>query len=254
MLLAYDVGNTHIVAGLYKEDELIANWRIATEREKTEDELAVVFNQLFKMNGYNLKDIDKVIISSVVPEIMYSLEHMADKYCNTQAMIVGPGTKTGINILYDNPKEVGADRIVNSIAAIKKYGQPLIVVDFGTATTFDAINSNGDYLGGAILPGIKISQNALFEKASKLTRVELIKPKRVIAKNTIESIQSGIIFGYAGSVEYIVEKMKQEMKGNPKVIATGGLANLIETAAPCIDVVDKFLTLDGLKYIFELNR
>lgn len=254
MLLAFDVGNTNTVFGLYKNDNLIDYWRIATLRSRTEDELIVLITQLFQMKGYTLDEVDDVIISSVVPQIMYSLEHMAKKYCNVEAMIVGTGLKSGINIKYDNPKEVGADRIVNAVAGTKKYGNGLIIVDFGTATTFDAIGSNGDYLGGAILPGIKISQDALFKNAAKLTRVELIKPNRVIAKNTVESVQAGIIYGYAGSVEYIVKRMKEEMGYDVKVIATGGLANLIETEAESIDTVDKFLTLDGLKYIYKLNR
>jgi len=254
MLLAFDVGNTNIVFGLYKNDKLIENWRISTLRTRTEDELAILIGQLFKMKGYTLEDIDNVIISSVVPQVMYSLEHMAKKYCKVEAMVVGSKLKSGINIKYDNPKEVGADRIVNSVAGIKKYGNGLIIVDFGTATTFDAISDKGEYLGGAILPGIKISQDALFRNAAKLTRVELIKPKKVIGKTTVESIQSGIIYGYAGSVEYIVNKMKKEMGYDVKVIATGGLATLIESESEVIDLIDKFLTLDGLNYIYRLNR
>jgi type III pantothenate kinase len=254
MLLAFDVGNTNTVFGLYRDGILIDNWRISTLRSRTEDELIVLINQLFKMKGYKLLDVKDVIISSVVPQVMYSLEHMASKYCDVEALVVGTGLKSGINIKYDNPKEVGADRIVNAVGGINKYGHGLIIVDFGTATTFDAISDKGEYLGGAILPGIKISQDALFKNAAKLTRVELVKPKRVIAKTTVESVQAGIIYGYAGSVEYIVEKMKEEMGYDVKVIATGGLANLIESEAKSIDVIDKFLTLDGLNYIYRLNR
>ncbi|MEA1975309.1 MAG: type III pantothenate kinase [Bacillota bacterium] len=254
MLLAFDVGNTNTVFGLYKDGRLIDNWRISTLRSRTEDELIVLINQLFKMKSYELAEVNDVIISSVVPQVMYSLEHMASKYCNVEALVVGTGLKSGINIKYDNPKEVGADRIVNAVGGINKYGNGLIIVDFGTATTFDAISDKGEYLGGAILPGIKISQDALFKSAAKLTRVELVKPKRVIAKTTVESVQAGIIYGYAGSVEYIVKKMKEEMGYNVKVIATGGLANFIESEAKVIDVIDKFLTLDGLNYIYKLNR
>jgi type III pantothenate kinase len=254
MLLAFDVGNTNTVFGLYKEDKLIDYWRISTSRSRTEDELAVLINQLFKMNGYKLGDVEAVIISSVVPQIMYSLEHMASKYCMVEALVVGAGLKSGVNIKYDNPKEVGADRIVNAVGGINKYGYGLIIVDFGTATTFDAISNKGEYLGGAIFPGVKISQDALFKNAAKLTRVELVKPKRVIAKTTVESVQAGIIYGYAGSVEYIVKKMKEEMGYDIKVIATGGLASLIESEAESIDIIDKFLTLDGLNYIYKLNR
>lgn len=254
MLLAFDVGNTNTVFGIYEKNKLLDYWRISTIKGKTEDELIVLIKQLLNMKGYELESINRVIISSVVPQVMYSLEHMADKYCGVKAMIVGPGIKSGINIKYDNPKEVGADRIVNSVGALKKYGKGLIIVDFGTATTFDVVSDKGAYLGGAILPGIKISQDALFRKAAKLTRVELVKPKKVIAKNTVESIQSGIIYGYAGSVKNIVEQMKKELPYDVKVIATGGLANLIGEVAESIDVIDKFLTLDGLKFIHDLNR
>ncbi|MGM0379745.1 MAG: type III pantothenate kinase [Bacillota bacterium] len=254
MLLAFDVGNTNTVFGIYEKDKLLDYWRISTTKGKTEDELIVLIKQLLNMKDYKLESVNRVIISSVVPQVMYSLEHMADKYCGVKAMIVGPGIKSGINIKYDNPKEVGADRIVNSVGALKKYGKGLIIVDFGTATTFDVVSDKGAYLGGAILPGIKISQDALFRKAAKLTRVELVKPKKVIAKNTVESIQSGIIYGYAGSVKNIVERMKKELPYDVKVIATGGLANLIGEVAESIDVIDKFLTLDGLKFIHDLNR
>lgn len=255
MLLAFDVGNTNIVLGVYKGDQLLTTWRMSTDKSKSADEIGIFVDQLFRYEGLSLADVQDVIISSVVPTIMYSLQHMAQKYCNKDAIVVGPGVKTGMNIKYDNPKQVGADRIVNAVAAIKKYGGPAIVVDFGTATTFCAITEKNEYLGGAIMPGIKISSDALFDKAAKLTRVELVKPDTVICKNTTASIQSGVIYGYVGSVDYLVKRMKTEL-GWPDchVVATGGLASLISSESETIEVVDKFLTLDGLNLIYQMNR
>jgi len=255
MLLAFDVGNTNIVLGVYKDGVLTNHWRISTDKSKTSDELGMLVNQLFEYEGLRLKDVTDVIISSVVPTIMYSLQHMALKFCNRQAIVVGPGIKTGINIKYDNPRQVGADRIVNAVAAYDKYGGPVIVVDFGTATTFCAISEKCEYLGGIISPGIKISSDALFDRAAKLPRVELNKPEKVICRNTIESIQSGIIYGYVGLVDYIVNRMKTELKrDNIKVVATGGLAGLIATESKTIETVDRFLTLEGLRLIYEMNK
>lgn len=255
MLLTFDVGNTNIVMGLFEKNELIANWRMATEHNRSADEIGIFITQLFNHDHYDIKDVENIIISSVVPHVMYSLTHMAQKYFGLEAMVIGPGIKTGMNIKYDNPRQVGADRIVNGVGAYKKYGGPLIVVDFGTATTFCAINEKCEYLGGAILPGIKISADALFERAAKLTRVEITKPDRVICKNTTQSIQSGILYGYVGSVEYIVMKMKEELGiDDVKVVATGGLSTLIATESKCIDVVDKNLTLDGLNIIYQMNK
>ncbi|MBN2797062.1 MAG: type III pantothenate kinase [Clostridia bacterium] len=255
MLLAVDVGNTNIVLGLFKEDELIQNWRISTDKSKTADEIGMLINQLFAYNHLDLSMVTDVIISSVVPSIMYSLQHMASKYCGSEAIVIGPGIKTGINVKYDNPKQVGADRIVNAVAGFKKYGGPLIIVDFGTATTFCAINEKNEYLGGTIAPGIKISSDALYQNAAKLTKVELVKPDRVICKNTNESIQSGVILGYVGLVEYIVKRMKKELNApDAKVIATGGLAYMISEESECIDVIDRMLTLEGLLYIYKMNK
>ncbi len=255
MLLAFDVGNTNIVLGVYKDEELIRYWRMSTDKSKTSDELGMLVNQLFQYEGLNLKDVTDVIISSVVPTIMYSLQHMAYKFCDKDAIVVGPGIKTGINIKYDNPRMVGADRIVNAVSAFHKYGGPLVVVDFGTATTFCAISEKCEYLGGIISPGIKISSDALFQRAAKLPRVELAKPRKVICKNTIQSMQSGIIYGYVGLVDYLVERMKDELRNKKvKVIATGGLATLISSESKTIDHVDKFLTLEGLRLIYEMNR
>jgi type III pantothenate kinase len=255
MLLAFDVGNTNIVVGVFKDNELIIDWRMSTDKSKSADELGMFMMQLFSYEGIFVDKIEDVIISSVVPTIMYSLQHMAIKYFKKEAIVIGPGIKTGMNIKYDNPKQVGADRIVNGVAAYKKYSGPIIVVDFGTATTFCAINDKCEYLGGSIMPGIKVSSDALFNKAAKLTRVELIKPNKLICKNTTQSIQSGVIYGYVGSVEYIVNRMKDELGWpNAKVIATGGLATLIAEETNKIDVVDKYLTLEGLSIIHQMNK
>jgi len=255
MLLTFDVGNSNIVMGVYREDTLITNWRMATDYSKSADEIGIFIHQLFAHEKLDVNEVKDIIISSVVPHVMYSLQHMTQKYFNRDAIIIGPGIKTGMNIKYDNPRQVGADRIVNAVAGLKKYGGPLIIVDFGTATTFCAITEKSEYLGGAILPGIKISADALYERAAKLTRVELIKPDHVICKNTSQSIQAGIIYGYVGSVDYIVEKMKEELgNGEIKVIATGGLSTLIASESSQIEIVDKFLTLDGLNLIYHMNK
>lgn len=258
MILLVDVGNTNIVLGVYENNKYLASWRISTDAKKTSDEYAIQVMQLFSMSGLDHNLVEGVILSSVVPNIMYSLEHMIRKCFRMDPIIVGPGIKTGINIKYDNPKEVGADRIVNAVAAHEIYKRSLIIIDFGTATTFCAVTKNGDYLGGNICPGIKISADALFERAAKLPRIELEKPKTVICKNTVSSMQAGIIYGYIGQVGYIVSKMKQEMKAlgeeEPMVLATGGLAKLIASESKIIDKIDNELTLEGLKIIYEKNR
>ena len=258
MILVLDVGNTNIVLGVYDEKKLICDWRLSTDSRKTADEYGIQVTQLLFQGKIDLDKIEGVIISSVVPNIMYSLEHMIRKYFKVNPIVVGPGVKTGINIKYDNPKEVGADRIVNAVAAHELYNRPLIIIDFGTATTFCAVRKNGDYLGGTICPGIKIASDALFERAAKLPRVELVKPGTVICKNTVSSMQAGIIYGYIGQVEYIVAKMKKEMEDlgeeNPLVVATGGLAKLISSEAKCIEKIDSYLTLEGLRVIYEKNK
>jgi type III pantothenate kinase len=258
MVLVIDVGNTNIVLGVFEDEELIVDWRLSTDSKKTADEFGIQAIQLFLQNKLEPSDVEGVIISSVVPDIMYSLEHMIRKYFEIDPIIVEPGVKTGINIKYDNPKEVGADRIVNAVAAHEIYKGALILIDFGTATTFCAVSKNGDYLGGVICPGMKIAAEALYEKAAKLPRVELIKPSGIICKNTISSMQSGIIYGYIGQVDYIVAKMKSEMKelgeSNPSVVATGGLAKLITEGSKSIDIIDPILTLKGLKIIYEKNK
>ncbi|MBB6632404.1 type III pantothenate kinase [Clostridium algidicarnis] len=258
MVLLIDVGNTNIVLGVFDKDNLIADWRLSTDTKKTSDEYGIEILQLFLYSDLEYKQIKGVIISSVVPNIMYSLEHLIRKYFKLEPIIVGPGIKTGINIKYDNPKEVGADRIVNAVAAHYEYKRAIIIIDFGTATTFCAVNKNGDYLGGTICPGIKISSEALFERAAKLPRIELVKPNSIIGKNTITSMQAGVIYGYVGQVKYVVSKMKKEMmdlgEDEPFVIATGGLATLISEEAKCIDKIDHLLTLKGLNIIYKKNE
>lgn len=217
MLLVIDVGNTNIVFGVFKGKKLLYDWRIATEKDRTSDEYGLLFEQIFKYHGLCPKDVEDVIISSVVPTLMHTLSAMSIKYFDREPIVVGPGVKTGMNIRYDNPREVGADRIVNAVAGYEKYGGPLIIVDFGTAITFCAISKGGDYLGGAITPGIKISSEALFLRTAKLPKVELSKPDTVIGKNTVNSIQSGLVYGYIGLVDYIIERMKEEMKEEGEV-------------------------------------
>jgi len=255
MVLVIDVGNTNIVLGIYEGKKLVNFWRVKTDAEKTSDEYGMIINQLFELQGFQFSDIEAIVICSVVPPIMYTLDHMARKYFGSEPLIVGPGIKTGINIKYDNPKEVGADRIVNAVAAYELYGGPLIIVDFGTATTYCAVSKNGEYLGGAISPGVRISMDALFERTAKLPRVELVKPDTVICKNTISSIQSGVIYGYVGQVDYIVTRMKKELGDmDAKVIATGGLSKLIASESETIDIVNGLITLEGLRIIYERNR
>jgi type III pantothenate kinase len=255
MILAIDVGNSKISLGVYKNDQLIHHWKMETEKNKTADEYAMHLYAFFNYEGLSFNDIRGIIISSVVPPIMHILEEMCRKYFHVKPLVVGPGVKTGLNIKCDNPREVGTDRIVNAVAAVHEYGtKPLIVVDFGTAITFSYINEKGHYMGGAIAPGVTISLDALFTKASKLPRVELAKPVDVIEKNTIASIQSGIFYGFLGLVEGIVNRMKEHSDNDPLVIATGGLAEFFSNETPVIDIVDKFLTLKGLYIIYKRNQ
>jgi type III pantothenate kinase len=256
MLLAIDVGNSNTVLGLYDKDTLLHDWRVRTEVDSTVDEYGMLILNLYRTAEINLKTIKSVkdiIISCVVPPMLNILEPLCEKYFKIKPLIVGPGIKTGMPIYYDNPREVGADRIVNAVAAHEKYEDNLIIVDFGTATTFDYVTKKGEYMGGCIAPGIIISSEALFERASKLPRVEFSRPKSIIAKDTVSSIQAGIMFGYAGLVDGIVGRMKAEAKSTATVIATGGVAKNIAPETKSIDVVDNMLTLEGLRIIYSRN-
>ncbi len=254
MLLVIDIGNSNTVLGLFSGSALVKNWRIATDKTRTEDEYAVLIDRLFGMSQVSFKDVGDVIIACVVPPLLNVFVSLCHTYLDKKPYVVGPGIKTGMPIHYDNPKEVGADRIVNAVGAYEKYHRSLIVVDFGTATTFDYISSRGEYLGGAIAPGVAISAEALFQRASKLPRVDLARPPQVIAKNTVGSMQSGIIYGYVGLVDGIVARMKKEADETSLVVATGGLASLIAADSKTIDEVEPMLTLDGLRIIYLRNK
>lgn len=254
MLLCIDVGNTNIVLGIFQNNTLLKNWRIRTERDMTSDELGMLVNNLFLPAHLEVESITDVIISCVVPPLLSAFREFCHLLFDREPIIVGPDLNMGMPINYDNPREVGADRIVNAIAAYHKYRTGLIVVDFGTATTFDYISPEGNYEGGAIAPGILISAEALFQKASKLPRVEIFaKPKTVIAKETMSSINSGLIYGYAGLVDGIVDRIKKQTGFDLTVVATGGLASLMQSEAKSIDHVEEFLTLEGLKILYGLN-
>lgn len=253
MILTLDVGNSNIFIGLYNDGQLVNNWRIATDKNKTSDEYGVILMNLFAAAGYGLADVESIIISSVVPSVMRSLKEMTGNYFEADLLTVGPGIKTGINIRTDNPKEVGSDRIVNAVAAKAKYPPPLIIVDFGTATTICAVSAEGSYLGGAIAPGIEISTEALFNKADKLPKIEVNKPLKAIGKNTEDSLKSGIYFGFIGQVEGLIARFKEELGENTMVIGTGGFVKEIGYEIEEIDVIDEYLTLDGLYHIGKIN-
>ena len=254
MLLVIDVGNSNTVVGLYERDELLNHWRVRTVADHTIDEYGMLILNLYKTSKVGSRPINSIIISCVVPSMLNILEPLCKKYFHLTPLIVGPGIRTGMPIYYDNPKEVGADRVVNAVAAHEKYPGDLIIVDFGTATTFDYITKKGEYMGGCIAPGVVIASHALFEKASKLPPVELSRPKSVVAKDTISSMQAGIMFGYAGLVDGIVNRIKKEIKTEATVIATGGLAEVIAPETSTIDFVDEMLTLEGLRIIFLRNK
>jgi type III pantothenate kinase len=254
LLLVIDVGNSNIVLGIYDNDRLVKDWRISTDKAKTADEYGILVHDLLRLAGIGFTDIKDIIISSVVPALTGVLDRLSRQYFGFRPQVVGPGIKTGMPIHYDNPKEVGADRIVNAIAGYEKYRTSLIIVDFGTATTFDYVNGKGEYCGGAIAPGLMISMDALFQKAAKLPRVEIVKPPGIIARNTVNSMQAGIFYGYVGLVDEIVGRMKRESKDKPKCIATGGLAGLIAPESKTIEAVEEYLTLEGLRILYQRNR
>ncbi|HEY4745002.1 MAG TPA: type III pantothenate kinase [Desulfuromonadaceae bacterium] len=254
MLLVIDVGNSNIVLGIYEGAHRVRNWRLSTDKSRTSDEYAVLLHSLFSQAGLGFASVSAAIISSVVPPLTGVMEAIAHDFFRLTPYVVGPGIKTGMPIQYDNPREVGADRIVNAVAGYEKHHCALVIVDFGTATTFDYVNAKGEYCGGAIAPGLAISLEALFQRASKLPRVDIAKPPQIIAKNTVNSMQAGVFYGYVGLVDGIVSRIKAESPDSPRVIATGGLANLIAPDSTTIEEVDDFLTLDGLRILYERNR
>jgi len=254
LLLVIDVGNSNIVLGIYDGEILRRHWRVSTDKSRTSDEYGIMLQSLFSLASISFSQVKAIIISSVVPPLTGVLDALCRDFFSLPPYIVGPGIKTGMQIQYDNPREVGADRIVNAVAGYEKYRSSLIIVDFGTATTFDYVNVKGDYCGGAIAPGLAISLEALFQRASKLPRVDICRPPHSIAKNTVNSMQSGIYYGYVGLVDGIVERIRQESKEQPRVIATGGLAVLIAPESKTIDEVDELLTLNGLRILYERNR
>ena len=254
MIICLDVGNTNIKYALFEGEELIMSFRVATEHKKTSDEYGGQLISILANNGVSPAQIDGGIISSVVPPLDYTLERMLKTYLKFTPLVLGPGLKTGLNLKVDNAREVGADRVVNNVSAVKKYGTPLIIIDFGTATTFNAINEKGEFIGGVIAPGIKGSLDSLVNGTAKLPRVEIEKPARVIGTNTVTNMQSGIVYGFAGLVEFIVKKMKREMGcEGVTTVATGGFSEIIAKEISCIDKVDKLLTLEGLRYLYYLN-
>lgn len=255
MLLAFDVGNTNLTLGLYDGERRVHGWRLETVHTRTDDEYGLLVRQLLNGDGWAPKDVHAVIVASVVPVLTGTIEGMSRRLFGLDPMVVGPGLKTGMPIKYNPPKDVGADRIVNAVAAYARYKTACIVVDFGTATTFDSITSQGEYAGGAIAPGISISMQALFSHAAKLPKVDIARPPAVVGKSTVESIQAGVYFGYVGLVDGLVQRMRVEMQDDPvRVVATGGLAPIIERDSTTIEAVDEGLTLEGLRLIYELNQ
>jgi type III pantothenate kinase len=254
MILVMDVGNTNTALGVYDRDQLIAVWRLTTQRERTVDELGILCRNLFTLDGIEFSSVQAVVIASVVPPLDFALRKMAQTYFRIDPLFVDAGTAAGLPILYENPHEVGADRIADSVAAMVKYGTPCIIVDFGTATTFDAVSPAGEYLGGVITPGISISAEALFERTAKLPRVDIRRPASIIGKSTVSSIQSGLYFGYVGLVDGILQRMLDELGPETRIIATGGLSHLIGRASALIQTIDDNLTLDGLRIIYERSE
>jgi type III pantothenate kinase len=253
-LLAIDIGNTNTVLGVYDGDQLVAHWRIQTVAGRTSDESAVLVRQLTQSSGFDVARVTHGILASVVPPAVRSMLRVLERHLGVPALVVGPGIKTGMPILYENPREVGADRIVNAVAAYERFKDGCIVVDFGTATTWDVVTPKGEYLGGVIAPGVHISSEALYEHAAKLPRVDVTKPSKVVGRNTVASMQSGLLYGYAGMVDAVVERISSEVTFKPRCIATGGLAPLFAEESRTIEETDEMLTLRGLKVLFERNR
>jgi type III pantothenate kinase len=253
MLLAIDVGNTQTLAGVYHGEELLHEWRITTERDATADELAAAHDQILRLRGGSLGALEEMVVGSVVPPLSAAYQSLALKYLEREALVVGPGVRTGISLAIDNPHELGADRIANAVAAHRRHGGPCIVVDFGTATTFDAISEAGEYLGGIIAPGIETSLDALTSRAARLVKVDLVAPPRAIGKSTVESMRSGIVYGTVAMVDGVVARMKEELGPQTLVIATGGLASLVCRHSLQIDENEPLLTLEGLRMVHELN-
>ncbi|HNX61139.1 MAG TPA: type III pantothenate kinase [Candidatus Limiplasma sp.] len=255
MIFTMDVGNTNIKTALFEETEMVKYWRVSTSKTYTSDEYGILLANLFAHEGVDMRDVSGVAISSVVPTINFTLEHMCKNYFGVTPMMVEPGIKTGINLKYENPRELGSDRIANAVAAYDQYGGPCIFIDFGTATTFGALDAKGNFLGGCICPGIKLASEALVGRTSKLPRFELIKPETVIGKTTVTNLQSGLIYGYIGQVDYLVKRMRAELNApNAFVVATGGMAVLVAQDDKCIDKLDGLLTLKGLRILYERNH
>ena len=255
LLLVMDVGNTNIKIGVFSGDELITSWRIQSVIGKTADEYGLIITSLFEKDKLALSDVEGIIMSSVIPSLNYTLEHMCEYYFKMKPIVIGPGVKTSLNIKYDNPKDVGSDRIVNSVAAYRFYGGPCIVIDFGTTTTFNVVSENCEFLGGVICPGIKVSVDAMVSSAAKLSKIELNKPKNIIGRSTSANMQSGIVYGFTGMVKYIIQKIKEELGSDDvKVIATGGLSELIFSENRVFDIIDRKLTLEGLRIIYNYNK
>ncbi len=253
-LLCIDIGNTNIVMGLYEGEELMTHWRIATDHRKMADEYAMLILDLFQRSTQDPAAVEGIIVASVVPPLTGIFEKLSERYFGQTALVISEAVQTGVHIRYDNPAEVGADRVVNAVAVYHHYGGPACVVDFGTATTFDVLSAEGDYLGGAIAPGIGIAAEALFQRTAKLPRIDLVRPPAVIGKNTVQSMQSGMLFGYVGLVEGMVARLRAELGPGMKVIATGGLASLVAAETDVIEAVDPWLTLEGLRLIWEMNQ
>ena len=253
MLLAADVGNTQTVLGLYDGESLTEHWRVATEAERTADELAVLLARLLELRDRGFEDVAGACISSTVPALVRSYAELFERYVDAPLLVVGPGVKTGIPILYDDPREVGPDRIVNAVAARERYGAPCIVVDFGTSTNFDAVSASGEYVGGVLAPGVEVSMDALFARAARLTKVDFVAPEQAIGKTTTQALQAGVVFGFAGQVDGIVARMRAELGEEAHVVATGGLAGLIAPHSRTIQEIDPLLTLEGLRLVWQLN-